>query len=255
MAALPYMQFYVADYLADTMHLTAEEHGAYMLLIFNYWQTGKPLLDDDRRLANIARVSSERWTDVKRSLTEYFVCVDGVLKHPRIEADLQFVADKQTKAVDAGKASAKSRLAKKQAKAGVRATNVPTNVPTERQPKGNHSESESESESEEKTISGKPDIAAQAIEYLNFVSGSNYQPVESNTKLIKARIAEGRTIDDIKAVIDRKNKEWPPGHKMREYMRPGTLFNASKFNDYYGQIGQPIPYDKNNNTQPPVEGI
>ncbi|KPB86159.1 Prophage PSPPH04 [Pseudomonas syringae pv. maculicola] len=54
MAALPYMQFYVADYLADTSHLTTEEHGAYMLLLFSYWQTGKPLRID--RLSTIARV-------------------------------------------------------------------------------------------------------------------------------------------------------------------------------------------------------
>ena len=43
MAALPYMQLYVADYLADTVHLDADEHGAYLLIIFNYWQTGKPI--------------------------------------------------------------------------------------------------------------------------------------------------------------------------------------------------------------------
>ena len=46
MAALPYMQLYVADYLADTMHLTTEEHGAYLLLIMNYWQTGKPIKEN-----------------------------------------------------------------------------------------------------------------------------------------------------------------------------------------------------------------
>ena len=45
MAALPYMQFYVADYLADTTHLTAEEHGAYMLLLFSYWQLRRAPLE------------------------------------------------------------------------------------------------------------------------------------------------------------------------------------------------------------------
>lgn len=152
MAALPYMQLYVADYLADTMHLSAEEHGAYLLLIFNYWQTGKPLPNDDKRLCNIARVSNERWTDVKRSLSEYFVLVDDTLVHPRIEADLLYVEGKQNKAVEAGKASAIARKLKKQTKINARSTNATTNVPTgaltERQPKANHSESESESESD-----------------------------------------------------------------------------------------------------------
>lgn len=70
MAALPYMQLYIADYLADTMHLSTEEHGAYLLLMFNYWQTGRAI--PKNRLAKIARMSNERWISVEESLKEFF---------------------------------------------------------------------------------------------------------------------------------------------------------------------------------------
>ena len=69
MAALPYIQLYPADYLADTMHLSSEAHGAYFLIILNYWQTGKPVHIDD--LPAISKLN-ERWTDVERSLQRFF---------------------------------------------------------------------------------------------------------------------------------------------------------------------------------------
>jgi len=107
MAALPYMQFYVADYLADTMHLTTEEHGAYLLLIFNYWQTGKPL--PKARLARIARMTNERWTPVEQALSEFFADDGETWIHERIEQDLSIVKRMQNQRSKAGKASAKSR--------------------------------------------------------------------------------------------------------------------------------------------------
>ena len=113
MAALPYMQLYIADYLADTMHLSAEEHGAYLLLMFNYWQTGKPI--PKNRLAKIARLTNERWADVEPSLREFFCDNGEEWAHLRIEEDLASVREKLTKKSAAGKASVQARRSRKEA--------------------------------------------------------------------------------------------------------------------------------------------
>ena len=113
MAALPYMQLYIADYLADTMHLSAEEHGAYLLLMFNYWHTGKPI--PNNRLAKIARLTNERWADVEPSLQEFFCDNGEEWVHLRIEEDLASVREKLTKKSAAGKASVQARRSRKEA--------------------------------------------------------------------------------------------------------------------------------------------
>ena len=80
-------------------------------------------------------------------------------------------------------------------------------------------------------------IEAEAIEYLNAKTGRNFKPVKVNLSLVTARLKEGYTLDDVKAVIDRQNSLWAHNPKMREYLRPSTLFNAEKFNQYAGLIG------------------
>lgn len=111
MAALPYMQLYVADYLADTMHLDVEEHGAYLLLMMNYWQTGKPLRKS--RLQRIAKVPSDRWASVEQVLSEFFQDDGEFWRHKRLDADLRRVEQEQKQRVAAGKASAESRKREK----------------------------------------------------------------------------------------------------------------------------------------------
>ena len=118
MAALPYIQLYTADYLADTAHLSTIEHGAYLLLIFNYWQRGESFKAKDeqtlnKRLASVARVSENEWEIIKENVLEYFeisITGNGIeLTHKRIDADLNAVIEKSNKASQAGKASAASR--------------------------------------------------------------------------------------------------------------------------------------------------
>lgn len=89
-----WMPLYVADYLADTGHLSAAEHGAYLLLIMHYWQNGG-LPKEDRRLARIARMSPAEWEDARETLFDMF---DDGWRHHRIEAELKAAKEISEKA-------------------------------------------------------------------------------------------------------------------------------------------------------------
>jgi uncharacterized protein YdaU (DUF1376 family) len=79
------MPFYVADYLADTGHLTTLQHGAYLLLIMHYWRTGG-LPDDNTKLAKVTRLSLGTWTEkVRPNIEPLFQ--EG-WRHKRIDQEL-----------------------------------------------------------------------------------------------------------------------------------------------------------------------
>jgi len=54
------MPLFVADYRSKTSHLSAAQHGAYLLLIMHYWETGG-LPSDDGALARVASMSPSEW--------------------------------------------------------------------------------------------------------------------------------------------------------------------------------------------------
>lgn len=69
------------------------------------------------------------------------------------------------------------------------------------------------------------------ISYLNEKAGTKYKPTTAKTQTaIRARAAEGFTLEDFKSVIDKKCKEWI-GTEYEKYLRPETLF-GTKFEGY-----------------------
>src|SRR5262245_37920113 len=93
-----WMPLHIAEYLADTGHLTTTQHGAYLLLIMHYWRKlGLP--DDDKQLAAIAKAPLRIWLDMKETLQAFFY--DG-WKHKRIEAELQKRAIVSARRANAG---------------------------------------------------------------------------------------------------------------------------------------------------------
>ena len=149
MAALPYIQLYTADYLADTAHLTTIQHGAYLLLIFNYWQRGHSLNNANGRLASVARMSNEEWLLHEHTLAEFFEVVGDEWINHRIEEDLQSVKAKSTKASMAGKASGATRRAKAKQTSNGRSTNAKQTL--------NHTEADTDTDTDKSKEQGQGD--------------------------------------------------------------------------------------------------
>lgn len=55
-----WMPLDIGDYLGATGKLSTEAHGAYLLILMDYWRNGPPL-DDDEELATLARLSLAKW--------------------------------------------------------------------------------------------------------------------------------------------------------------------------------------------------
>ena len=99
-------------------------------------------------------------------------------------------------------------------------------------------EAEEEKETEKGNgVSGLPDPVAEIVNHLNAKAGTSFRPeTETTRKLVKARLAGGATIAECIAVIDDRVTAWKADAKMREYLRPATLFNAEKFESYRGRL-------------------
>lgn len=115
------MPLYIADYLADTAHLSAAESGAYLHLIMHYWQKGS-LPTDDRHLARIARMTDAEWTEHRSSIASFF---QDDWRHDRVERELAAANSKYEKRANAGRkggnAKAKSKPSSSNATSNARA--------------------------------------------------------------------------------------------------------------------------------------
>ncbi|ANY85145.1 hypothetical protein BB934_43905 (plasmid) [Microvirga ossetica] len=95
----PWMPFYPGDYLADTVHLSTLEHGAYLMLILHYWRN-EGLPDDDTKLARIVRLPLEQWLEIRPTLADFFA---PGWRHKRIDTELQVTQEKYQRRAAAGR--------------------------------------------------------------------------------------------------------------------------------------------------------
>lgn len=89
-------------------------------------------------------------------------------------------------------------------------------------------------EEEEEEEERRNNIYTPVVTYLNEKAGTKYRASSAKTqKVIHARVAEGFTLEDFMAVIDKKTAEWM-GTEWEKFLRPETLFGP-KFEIYLNQ--------------------
>lgn len=116
MSERPFMQLYVSDFIGDTLQLSTEQIGAYMLLLMAMWNADGSLPDDDAKLARIVRMSVKKWRGISQDLYEYFDREEGVISHNRLTKELRKSEGKSQSRASAGAKGGRAKSLKNNAR-------------------------------------------------------------------------------------------------------------------------------------------
>lgn len=125
MSERPFMQLYVSDFLGDTLSLSTEQLGAYMLLLMAMWNAKGSLPNDPVKLARIARMSVKKWQAIADDVLAFFNLDGTSIRHNRVTFELQKVERKSELRAAAGAKGGKSKSLKNNDKAEANATDLP----------------------------------------------------------------------------------------------------------------------------------
>ena len=145
-----WMPIYIGDYLADTTHLTTEQHGAYFLLLMSAWKMGGRLPIDEAQLAAICRMDIERFRLQSGLLLGFFSVIDGFLVQGRLKSEF----DKASTIMERNHGNG--------AKGGRPKTQTEPKPNPDHNPEKTQSQSQSQEELKDKTIA--PATAVAVVE-------------------------------------------------------------------------------------------
>lgn len=129
MSERPFMQLYVSDFIGDTLHLSTEQIGAYMLLLMAMWNAGGKLPAEESKLARIARLSVKKWKAVADDLMPFFEVDGDVIRHNRLTKELQKSEAKSQSRAAAGAEGGKAKALKDNAARMANAMPTPQHLP------------------------------------------------------------------------------------------------------------------------------
>lgn len=255
-----YYRRFMGDYASKTADLSLAEHGAYTVLLDISYSTEAGLPASYDALFRLCRAMSKAEQDAVKLVADRFfpICPDGLRRNPRAADEIakaQATIDKQRKS---GADSAAKRWSTDGSNhtGPIGSTDGSTHKSTDpaaiQPPTTNHQPPATNHQ--KNIVRLAPDVAGsserkaareaagRSIAYLNEKAGTHYRATEANLKFAVDRlIVDKATEDDLRAVVDMKCQESSEGKFDRKYLRPETLWNATKFSGYIGQVGANPP--------------
>lgn len=93
--AAPAIPLFGDAYIADTRHLSLEEHGAYLQLMMIAWRADDcSLPNDDARIARMLGVTAKKWARLKPVVMAFWTLEKGRWTQKRLSKERRFVAKK-----------------------------------------------------------------------------------------------------------------------------------------------------------------
>lgn len=111
-----FMPMFWGDFFANTLHLTAQELGAYVALIGHAWEKGGLIAEAD--VQRVSRVGNRHWQKVRPRVAQFFDTskVLGYWHHERVHTELARSAEISNKRKDAAEQMHSKRRAHHDAK-------------------------------------------------------------------------------------------------------------------------------------------
>lgn len=223
----PWMPLYVADYQADTAHLSTAEHGAYLLLIMFYWTKGG-LPKDEEAIRRITRMSNRQWSQSRDVLKSLF---GDEWRHKRVDDELAKAIEKSS----VNSANAKRRHSERKADAQRSDTHARAS-----------SQPQSQSQKEEKQETRVNALVVDddwPPDYRDRFWDRYPNKVGKPKALAKLDACRKRRIpfNAIMDGLDRYIRTKPPD---RQWLNPETFINQERWNDQPAPVSQGNPDER-----------
>lgn len=116
MSKLPSMPLFVDAYLADTTHLSLEEHGAYLLLLMAMWRRGGAIENYDRDIARVLGLMPRAWLRLKPRLMPMLSVYGSspeMLTQARLQKEWNYSVENSRRQSEKGRRGAEERWQRK----------------------------------------------------------------------------------------------------------------------------------------------